>query len=451
LISRRLWIAENCGEVRMGGLFVGIDVGTGGVRICAIDAQFRVRGFASAALPPPRVNGQAIDQEPELWWQAAVAAIRKLGASIDLGEVTRIVVDGTSGTLLLIDAAGRPRSPGLMYNDARAVRQAARIGAIAPAQSGAHGSSSALAKLLYLLDHASVDDTSHAIHQADWIAGRLSNCHGISDENNALKLGYDPVARAWPPWLDQLGVSRDLLPNVLVPGTPFANIDPDIARALGLSSSVQIAAGTTDGVAAFIAAHADQPGDGVTSLGNTLVVKQLATQPIFAADQGVYSHRFGERWLAGGASNSGGAMLLMHFTIGEMERLTRQMKPEEPTGLDYCPLPKPGERFPIADPGFPGRISPRPLENHRFFQGLLEGIASVEGLAYERLECLGAPAMRRVISVGGGARNDAWIEIRHRILGAPVAVAEQTEASYGAALLAAKGLPASNDQQVNPE
>jgi D-ribulokinase len=122
-----------------------------------------------------------------------------------------------------------------------------------------------------------------------------------------LKLGYDPVARAWPSWLDQLGVSRDLLPKVLVPGTPFAVIDPDIARTLGLSSSAQIAAGTTDGVAAFIATHADQPGDAVTSLGTTLVVKQLATQPIFAADQGVYSHRVGERWLAGGASNSGGA------------------------------------------------------------------------------------------------------------------------------------------------
>ncbi len=64
--------------------------------------------------------------------------------------------------------------------------------------SGAHGASSALAKLLYLLTDGYIGDARHAVHQADWIAGRLANRHGISDENNALKLGYDPVARAWP-------------------------------------------------------------------------------------------------------------------------------------------------------------------------------------------------------------------------------------------------------------
>ena len=423
----------------MGGLFLGIDIGTGGVRTCAIDANACIAGVASVALPPPRVNGPAIDQEPELWWQAALTAIGCLGARIDLGEVRRILVDGTSGTLLLIDTAGRPCSPGLMYNDARAAQQAARVAAIAPPDSGAHGASSALAKLLYLTDHAKVGDARHAVHQADWIAGRLSAHHGMSDEHNALKLGYDPVARTWPAWLDRLGAPRDLLPNVLVSGTAFAEIDPHIARTLGLSPSVQIAAGTSDGVAAFVATGADQAGDAVTSLGNTLVVKQLTTRPIFAADHGVYSHRLGERWLAGGASNSGGAALSMYFTTGEMDRLTQQLKPDEPTGLDYYPLPQPGERFPIADPAFAGRISPRPAEDYRFFQALLEGIASVERLAYQRLARLGAPPLRRVISVGGGAKNDAWISIRHRVLGIPVTVAEQAEASYGAALLALRG------------
>ena len=425
----------------MAGLFLSIDMGTGGVRACAIDAQGDVQGFASTALPAPRQDGDAIDQEPELWWQAAVTTIRKLGETIDLGRVERIAVDGTSGTLLLIDAAGKPCSLGLMYNDARAVREAERIADVAPAESGAHGRSSALAKLLHLLNRGDVGNARHAVHQADWIAGRLANRHGISDENNALKLGYDPIARAWPAWLDQLDVPGEWLPKALVPGTPFAEIDPNVARTLGLSPSTRIAAGTTDGVAAFIATRADQPGDAVTSLGTTLVVKLLATQPIFAADQGVYSHRLGERWLAGGASNTGGAALLLYFTTEEMQCLTPQLKPAEPTGLDYYPLPKPGERFPIAEPRLEARITPRPAEDYRFFQGLLEGIASVEALAYQRLALLGAPHLRRVISIGGGARNHAWTAIRHRILGVPVAVAHQTEASYGAALLALHGGP----------
>jgi len=425
----------------MAGLVLGIDIGTGGVRVCAVDADGTIQGSASTALPPPRQHGDAIDQDPELWWQAAMAAIRELGETLDLGDVARIAVDGTSGTLLLIDEAGRPQSPGLMYNDARAPHEAAGIAQIAPPESGAHGRSSALAKFLHLWGRDGVGGARHAVHQADWIAGRLAGHHGVSDENNALKLGYDPVARAWPEWLARLGVPYELLPTVLVPGTVFAGIDPGVARMLGLPPSARISAGTTDGVASFIATRANEPGDAVTSLGTTLVVKQLAAQPIFAPDQGVYSHRLGDRWLAGGASNSGGAVLLMHFTAEKMERLTPQLRPNQPTGLDYYPLPKPGERFPIADPNLPARISPRPADDSVFLQGLFEGIASVEALAFRQLAHLGTPPLRRVISIGGGARTPAWTTIRHRILGVPVSVAEHTEASYGAALLALHGGP----------
>ena len=425
----------------MAGAFLGIDVGTGGVRACAVDARGSMLGMESATLPPPRHDGNAIDQDPELWWDATIVAICKLGRSVDLQAIERVCVDGTSGTLLMIDAAGRPCTPGLMYNDTRATTEAARIAAVAPADSGAHGASSALAKLLYLSSRSESSQAHLAVHQADWIAGRLAGQHGISDENNVLKLGYDPVTRSWPAWLDELGVSRKLLPKAMIPGTPFADIDPTVAATLGLSPSARIAAGTTDGVAAFMATQADEPGDAVTSLGTTLVVKLLATRPIFAASQGVYSHRLGERWLAGGASNSGGGALLAHFTAADMERLTPQLRPETPTGLDYYPLPKPGERFPIADPALPARVTPRPAEDHRFFQALLEGIAAIESLAYRRLADLGAPKPRRVISIGGGAKNAAWTEMRRRALGVPVTVAEETEASYGAALLALRAGP----------
>lgn len=425
----------------MAGVFLGIDVGTGGVRACAVNARGDKLGMDSAALAAPRQNGDAIDQDPELWWDATAAAIRKLGRTVDLQAIERISVDGTSGTLLMIDAVGRPCMPGLMYNDARAATEAVRIRAVAPADSGAHGASSALAKLLYLSNRDEARQARFAVHQADWIAGRLARHHGISDENNALKLGYDAVTRSWPAWLDALGVSRELVPKVLVPGTPFAEIDSAVAATLGLSPAARIAAGTTDGVAAFIATRADAPGDAVTSLGTTLVVKLLATRPIFAADQGVYSHRLGERWLAGGASNSGGGALLAHFSAADMERLTPQLQPEVPTGLDYYPLAKPGERFPIADPALPPRVAPRPEDDRRFFQALLEGVAGIEALAYRRLAELGAPRLRRVISVGGGAKNAAWTEIRRRALGVPVTMAKETEASYGAALLALRGGP----------
>ncbi|WP_119304862.1 FGGY-family carbohydrate kinase [Dongia deserti] len=422
-------------------LFLGIDIGTSGVRACAIDGEERIVGAASVALPPPRRDGAAIDQEPEFWWQATCDAIRALGRSVDLSAIWRIAVDGTSGTLLLTDAAGRPVSPGLMYNDARSTHEAARIKGIAPAESGAHGPSAALAKLLYLLGTSIRTQARHALHQADWVAGRLANRFGVSDENNALKLGYDPVTRSWPAWLDALQVPCSLLPEVLVPGSSIGTVDPKAAAMLGLPETTIICVGTTDGVASFIATRASAPGDAVTSLGTTLVLKLLSDRPIFAPAQGVYSHRLGERWLAGGASNSGGAALLAHFSAERMAELMPLLSPEKPTGLDYYPLPKPGERFPISDPVLPPRLSPRPADDVQFFQGLLEGIAAVEALAYQALKDLGAPSLQRVISIGGGARNTAWTAMRHRILGVPVSVAEETEASFGVALLALHGGP----------
>jgi sugar (pentulose or hexulose) kinase len=86
-------------------------------------------------------------------------------------------------------------------------------------------------------------------------------------------------------------------------------------------------------------------------------------------------------------------------------------------------------------------VTPRPADDVQFFQGLLEGIAVVEGLAYQALRDLGAPTLSQVISIGGGARNPAWTAIRQRILGVPVSVAEETEASFGTALLALHGGP----------
>ncbi len=215
---------------------------------------------------------------------------------------------------------------------------------------------------------------------------------------------------------------------------------PDHARkprkAFGLSPDVRIIAGTTDGCASFLATGASAPGDGVTALGTTLTLKLLSDKPIFAPEYGIYSHRILGQWLAGGASNTGGGALLAHFTADEMDALTPRLDPGKPTGLDYYPLTRPGERFPIADPNFAPRVEPKPADRAVFLQGLLEGVAEVEALGYRRLAELGAPPLRSVRSVGGGAKNPAWTKIRAAKLKVPMLEAVADEAAYGAAILA---------------
>lgn len=413
---------------------VGIDLGTSGCRAIAVGAQGEVLAYGEHPLPELKTQSR----NPEAWWQAVEAAIGQLGGRIELASVTAVAVDGTSGTLLLVDAAGHPVSEAMLYDDSRAREEAARIAAVAPQDSPARGATSSLAKLLYLTARCPYAP-SHALHQADWILGHLCGHFDTSDENNALKLGYDVVARCWPAWLEGLGIDRRLLPRVLEPGTVVGPIDAACARALGLPPTTQIVSGTTDGVAAFLATGATRRGEAVTSLGSTIVLKVLADRPVFVPEYGVYSHRLGDRWLVGGASNSGGTVLKKYFSDRAIAEMTPRLRPAEPTGLHYYPLHETGERFPINDPELAPRVRPRPADDLTFFQGLLEGMAEIEARGYRLLANHGAPYPERVITVGGGAHNTAWRAMRGARLGVPVETAEHEQAAYGTALLARKG------------
>ena len=230
-----------------------------------------------------------------------------------------------------------------------------------------------------------------------------------------------------------------LLPDVQPPGTAFGPISDAAAQAFGLAAGTVMVAGTTDGCASFLATGASDIGDGVTALGSSLTIKVLSPKPVFAPQFGIYSHRIGDNWLAGGASNSGGKALAVHFSKDELIALSRQIAAEPPTGLDYYPLPAVGERFPFADQRMKPRLSPRPASDTEFLKGMFEGIAAIEALGYQRLAELGSPALRSVRSVGGGAANDVWTKIRQKKLGVPFLPALSEDAAFGTARLALQG------------
>eukprot|EP00879_Flechtneria_rotunda_P024336 GHRR01025793.1.p1 GENE.GHRR01025793.1~~GHRR01025793.1.p1 ORF type:complete len:247 (+),score=74.84 GHRR01025793.1:157-897(+) len=231
-----------------------------------------------------------------------------------------------------------------------------------------------------------------------------------------------------------------LLPSrVLAPSAPIGPITPAVAASTGLPDDCIVCAGTTDSIAAFVAAGVTEVGEAVTSLGSTLAVKLLSDKRIDAAAYGVYSHRLGNSWLVGGASNTGGTVLQQHFTIQQLQQLTEQMNVSKPSGLDYYPLVKPGERFPVYDPQMRPRLVPRPESDVLFLQGMLESMARIEAQAYCLLRDLGASPVTRVVTAGGGAVNDKWTAIRAAAIGVTVQAAAEGEASYGAALLARSG------------
>jgi sugar (pentulose or hexulose) kinase len=413
------------------GVAIGIDCGTSGLRAALIDASGRPCAVASGPILA------AERMQPEAWWRALCAAIARLGTASRLDQVGAIAVAGTSGTLVAVDREGTPCGPASMYNAPALARTVAMIDYAAPPESAARGIGSALARAVGLQRRPG---TVRVLHEADWLAGRLRGVFDTTDENNALPTGYDPVARAWPPWISLVGLEPRVLPEVVPPGTALGPIHARAAAALGLPRGSQVVAGTTDGCAAFLASGAGSIGDAVTAFGPTLALAILCDRPVFEPAFGICSHRLGERWLAGGASNTGAAVLLAHFSAARIETLSARIDPGRPSGLHYYPLPAPGERFPVNDPELPPRLAPRPRDDAEFLHGLLEGIARIEALGYARLTECGAPSPAAVRTVGPLARNRTATAIRGRLLGVEMLAAESEEAAVGAARLALAAL-----------
>ncbi|MBD1911015.1 MULTISPECIES: FGGY-family carbohydrate kinase [unclassified Leptolyngbya] len=414
--------------------WLGIDFGTSGARAVAINAQQHIVAQHQQSFTV---------QQPAIWQSALDGLILALPSDIRQG-LQAIALNGTSSTVLLCDSEGAPLTEPLLYNDDRGRDQVARLRAIAPPEHTVLSATSSLAKLFWWEQHwlpqATPTHPLYFLHQADWLAFLLHGTLGISDYHNALKLGYDVGELCYPDWFTALPLPFQV-PEVVAPGTAIAPITPAVAARLGIPSTCQVCAGTTDSIAAFLASGAHIPGDAVTSLGSTLVLKLLSTTRIDESASGIYSHRLGDLWLVGGASNTGGAVLRQFFSDVELQTYSQHINLDVPTSLTYYPLLKAGERFPINDPDLPPQLEPRPTDPVQFLHGLLAGISRIEALGYERLAALGATPTRRVYTAGGGAQNAVWVKMRSRQLGVPVLASTQREAAFGSALLAMDTAP----------
>ncbi len=440
---------------------LGIDVGTSGIRAVIMDKNHCILAEAQSTLPASKPYYSSkneiigYSQEPNDWWQTFETVIFKISEifskqhNLQLKAITHLAIDGTSGTVLLCNESGEPLTDALMYNDQRSVTQAELINQYASDDTAAIGTTSGLAKVIYLFQHYKNNgslDLRFALNQSDWLSGKLMDRFGISDHNNALKMGYDAQNHCWPDWLlqllEQCKIPATLFPQVNVPGHITGQISLQMAEHFGFNSKLNICAGTTDSTAAIIASGAHKIGDAITSLGSTLVMKVVSEHPIFNKKSGVYSQPYGHLWLVGGGSNSGGEVLKKYFTNDEILNYTDSLNDKIEQShftlheLNYYPLLTNGERFPIHDSNLKAKLSPIPNSQDDFFQAILEGMSDIEALAYNKLVDLGASYPKHVRSIGGGSKNRGWQYIRELKLGVPVILADYEQAAVGTALLA---------------
>jgi len=422
----------------MDSLVVGIDLGTEGVRVCVLDLQGALYAEAAEPIATYETEAGGVEQDPEDWWTAVGRCLRAVRTRVDARRIRALAVASTSGTVVVLDARGRPLRRAFMYNDARAAREAQELQA-ATGEAVALRPTDPLPKLLWLRRHEPDvwSRTRRIVHAADFVTGRLTG-RWVTDWTHALKTGYDAVRQVWSPVLSAVDIEPDMLPSVVPPGTPIGPVHARAAEATGLRPGTLVVAGMTDGCAAQVAAGAVAPGEWCSVLGTTLVVRGVTETPLWDPQGRVYCHRHPEGfWLPGGASNTGGECLRKAFGPVDLPAMDRQALAHSPTGLVAYPLVRRGERFPFIAPQAQGFLLGTPRSEFERYAAYLEGVAYVERLAYDLLTRLGATVGDTVLTAGGGARSDVWLQIRSDVLGRVLGRPLYTGAAVGAAILAA--------------
>ncbi|MDG2488825.1 MAG: FGGY-family carbohydrate kinase [Roseibacillus sp.] len=414
--------------------FLGIDLGTGGVRCLLVEDDGTIRSESSQELGNRNLAREAgrSEQNPREWVLALEGAMDHLFSDPANRDLHAIAVDSTSGTVLPVCPEGNPLGMALLYDDMRATEEAAGCGEVF---GGMCSPTFSLPKIRWMHNNLDLPEDVLFLHAADFVNSWLADTPGIpTDFTNAMKTGFDPALGKWPGSLEDLN-----LPEVVAPGERFGFLSEKHRRRWRLPREVALVSGATDSNAAFYASGAASPGDWSTTVGTTMAFKGLSAKKIEDPHGRIYCHRHPDgSWLPGGASNAGGEIVRRRFGNRIEEIEMRALEQEETSHLIY-PSVRQGERLPFASSSFKPFSCGEEDDEVGFFLGCLEGMACLEAMVFELIESLGGIVGGSVYATGGGARSRQSLQVRADLLSKSIKIPAHPHSAMGAAILAAAG------------
>ena len=456
------------GEVRgMGGTsVVGVDIGTTGVKAVLVDETGRVRAEAGEEYPTRFVEPNGAEQDPEDWWAATArcvgAALARAGVAP--GQVAGVGVSSQAPSIVVVDAAGRPVRPALLWLDRRGREQCTARADAADVVLASTGNRLdayfGAPKLAWLLAaEPEVRRTAAGFLTANgYVVRRLTGATTCDTGHVGLTLLGDLSTATWSDALvDLWGVPAGWLPDPAHPTTVVGAVTGAAARATGLLAGTPVVAGVVDGAAASLEAGLVGHGDVCEMTGQSTVVNAaveatrlrhdaLGTMSVLPYPVPGHHLVYGSmvatggilRWFRdefGGGRDGTGADAFV--ALDELAATA----PVGSGGLVLLPYFL-GERSPIWDADARGALVGLSMGTTRseVVRAILEGTAY--GLAHnlDELRRLGLrPHALR--AVGGGARGRTWNQIKADVTGLPVEIPHEARgAPVGAALVAAAGV-----------
>ena len=459
---------------------LGIDYGTGGCKVTALGTDGSFIGEASVEYTTYHDHPGWSEQDPQDWWDALCAALRKLaGKGVDLSSVAAAALDGSTHNAVLMDDAYRPIRRTIMWTDQRAVAECAHLretmgDKIFKTAYQMPAPTWTLPQMMWLKAHEPdvLARTRHILFVKDYVRYLLTG-NAATDRIEAQGTLFFDMAKM--DWNEELvgvaGLCPASLPSFIAPTDIAGHVTAAAAAATGLPEGMPVVCGSSDSAVEDYGAGAVEPGDLILKLATAGNVNSMTAEAHPHPKTLTYSHIVPGMWYSVSATNAAAlCQRWMRDTFFEVERLKgekvkgdgddnsskpanlyalmdaeAEMSPIGANGIFFHPYLQ-GERCPYWDPNLRASFTGVSIASKRgdFCRALLEGVAFSLRDCYGTLQEMDLP-VTRIFLIGGGARSKLWSEIVCNVFNRPVAVPTPGDASFGACLLAGTGIGVFSD------
>ncbi|HEV8509571.1 MAG TPA: xylulokinase [Gemmatimonadales bacterium] len=452
-------------------MFLGLDIGTSGVKAILVSADGAVRAAATTPLSLATPRPGWAEQDPEAWWKASCRAIRDVVAQLATARVEAVGISGQMHSSVFLDKSGAVIRPALLWCDGRTTAECREIVRRAggeaqlrqwvcnPALEGF-----TLPKVLWLRNHepAAFARLATVLLAKDFIRLRLTGAIATEPSDASGTLMFDPAHVRWSrEMLDAVDLAPSLLPDVGGSSEVLGRVTGEAAAATGLPPGTPVVGGGADNACGAAGVGAVTAGEAVSSWGTSGTVLAPTTEP--RVDPQLRAHTFchvapGVWYVMGVVLSAGGAFAWYRDQcardLAEDQRDDRLVAeaatvPPGADGVTFLPYLQ-GERTPHRDAALRAAFTGLSLAHTRahMTRAVLEGVCFALRDSLEILKALGlAPAY--LLLTGGGAQSVFIRQLQADVFGLPVTTVNREEGgAYGAALLAAVGAGAFPDLQT---
>ena len=440
-------------------VFIGLDLGTSGLKGIAIDSSGEILASARSDYPTHRPVAAASEQDPHDWTNAIANVVGELTASVPAARWSGIGLSAMIPTMVVTDSVGRPMHTAVTWEDARAEDHGQRLRSFVGEQSIYEQTGQWVDGRYLLPMYARIADEvsevpSHLLGAKDWILHWLTS-EFATDPATATGTGaYHLADNAYSETIIDAAaeLAGHALPDLaqVVTSTTLCHLTDDRARKLGLPAGLPIAVGAADAVAAILGLGVGAAGDVIYLAGTSTVIVGIDHEPHFDSQHRflvtpLATHGYGHEMdlLATGSAMAWLANLLGLDSPDELAALARTVPAGQdslPTMLGYV---APGEQGALWDPSLTGIIEGMNL--HTSAADVARALLT--SITVESARCIAVwddnTTARGAIHVAGRGINEAALQELADATGRRTHLcghAETPHSALGAALIVARAL-----------